>query len=128
MEKMNERIVDLIDALNIKKSSFAERLCVSQAYVSQMCSGVRMPSDRTISDICREFDVNELWLRTGDGAMLRQRSRYEELSGFFGGLLKAEPDFRHRLISVLSRLDADEWQMLERIARELAEDKEKADP
>lgn len=128
MEKMNERIVELIDALHIKKADFAERIRVSQAYVSQMCSGVRMPSDRTISDICREFNVNELWLRTGEGNMLRERSRNDELAAFFGDLLKSEPDFRHRLISVLSRLSVEEWELLEKKARELAEEIKKADP
>lgn len=125
---MNSRIKDVRKYSKLSQDAFGKRLGITGASVSRLESGDRDPSDQTILSICREFDVNELWLRTGEGAMLRQRSRYEELSGFFGGLLKAEPDFRHRLISVLSRLDADEWQMLERIARELAEDKEKADP
>ena len=125
---MNSRIKDVRKYSKLSQDAFGKRLGITGASVSRLESGDRDPSDQTILSICRAFDVNELWLRTGEGAMLRQRSRYEELSGFFGGLLKAEPDFRHRLISVLSRLDADEWQMLERIARELAEDKEKADP
>lgn len=125
---MNSRIKDVRKYSKLSQDAFGKRLGITGASVSRLESGDRDPSDQTILSICREFDVNELWLRTGEGDMLRQRSRYEELSGFFGGLLKAEPDFRHRLISVLSRLDADEWQMLERIARELAEDKEKADP
>ncbi len=125
---MNNRIKDVRKHSKLSQDAFGKRLGITGASVSRLESGDRDPSDQTILSICREFDVNELWLRTGEGDMLRQRSRYDELSAFFGGLLKAEPDFRHRLISVLSRLDADEWQMLERIARELAEDTEKADP
>lgn len=66
---MNERINQIIQALKIKKSDFAEKLNVSQAFVSQMCSGVREPSDRTISDICRVFNVNRRYLELGEEPM-----------------------------------------------------------
>ena len=130
MDRLNERIRSLIDTLGIKKTAFAERLNVSQAFVSQMCSGASNPSDRTISDICREFNVNEVWLRTGEGAMFLERSRDEELSAFFGDLLAGQPDFKRRLITVLSRLDESEWELLEQMADKLVEEaqKDKADP
>lgn len=69
MPTINDRIVELLDNLGLKKSQFAEKLSVSQPYVSQLCSGVRTPSDRTISDICREFSVRREWLETGEGPM-----------------------------------------------------------
>lgn len=131
MEEFNVRISALIEALGVKKTFFAERIKVSQAFVSQMCSGAKVPSDRTIADICREFHVNEDWLRTGEGEMFVQRSRDEELAAFFGDLLSNEkPDFRHRLVAVLSRLSAEEWELLESMADKLVEEmqKEKADP
>ncbi len=130
MDRLNERIRSLIDTLGIKKTAFAERLNVSQAFVSQMCSGASNPSDRTISDICREFNVNEAWLRTGEGPMFLERSRDEELSAFLGDLLAGHPDFKRRLISVLSRLDESEWELLEQMADKLVDDeqKDKADP
>ena len=69
MPTINDRIVELIEALGLKKSQFAEKLSVSQPYISQLCSGVRTPSDRTISDICREFNIRREWLETGEGPM-----------------------------------------------------------
>lgn len=66
---MNERIKLIIYTLKIKKVEFARRLKLSQPYISEMCSGKTKPSDRTITDICREFNVNETWLRTGEGDM-----------------------------------------------------------
>ena len=69
MPTINDRIVELIDEFGIKKIQFAERLGISTAYASQLCSGVRTPSDRTISDICREFHVRREWLETGEGTM-----------------------------------------------------------
>ena len=43
MSELNERISLLIDTLGIKKTAFAERLNVSQAFISQICSGSKQP-------------------------------------------------------------------------------------
>lgn len=127
MYVLNERIRELISALGIKKTTFADRINVSQAFVSQLCAGTSQPSDRTIADICREFNVNEDWLRTGEGDMFLKRSRDEELAAFFGDITSGEPDFRRRLVTALSRLSLDEWQMLEKVADRLLEETKKAD-
>ena len=130
MNALAERISLIIKENQITKTAFAERLNVSPAFVSQMCSGVKQPSDRTIADICRQFDVNEDWLRTGEGEMFIQKTRDEELAAFFGDLLSGESDFKRRLMSVMSRLGEDEWAMLEQMANKLVDEmqKEKADP
>lgn len=121
MEHLSERIVELIKALGIKKTIFARTLNVSQAFVSQLCSGERVPSDRTIADICREFDVSEEWLRNGTGPMFVEKSRDEELAEFFGHVL-ARDDFKQRLLAALSRLDESEWNMLEQVAKKLLDE------
>lgn len=66
---IGKRIGNLIEILGMKKVRFAERLKIDQSYVTQLTSGKRNPSDRTISDICREFNVREEWLRNGNGEM-----------------------------------------------------------
>lgn len=82
--------------------------------------GDRVPSDRTIADICREFDANEEWLRTGAGPMFREKTRDEDLAEFFGKVLAGDPDFRRRLLSAMSRLSEEQWAMLEEVAQRLA--------
>lgn len=69
MNTINERISYLIDRENLKKIQFAERVGLSQAYVSQICSGIRTPSDRLIADICREFNIRREWLENGEEPM-----------------------------------------------------------
>lgn len=69
MSELNERISYIIEKLGMTKTAFAERLNVSQAFVSQLCSGIKQPSERTVMDICREFRVNYLWLTEGKGDM-----------------------------------------------------------
>lgn len=123
METMADRISKVIRDKEKTKTAFSDRINVSQAFVSQMCSGLKVPSDRTIADICREYDVNEDWLRTGQGDPYIQLSRDEELAQFFGDVMKGEdPDFRRRLLSVMSRLTTDEWALLERMAWKLVDE------
>lgn len=121
MKEMNERISAIIEASGIKKTVFADRLNVSQAFVSQLCSGVKQPSDRTIADICREFDVNETWLRTGEGEMFIQRTRNQQITDFLGDLIKEEDGtFKKRLIEAMSKLDKKDWEDIERLVNKLA--------
>lgn len=60
--------------------------------------------------------------------MFMPKSRTDEISAFVGDILKGEADFRQKFISVLARMTADEWQILEKKVLELAEEIKKADP
>lgn len=123
MQEIAERITKVIKDKAKTKTEFAEKLNISQSFVSRLASGEKEPSDRTIADICREFDVNEDWLRTGQGDPYVQLSRDEELAQFFGDVMKGEdPDFRRRLLSVMSRLTTDEWALLEQMAWKLVDE------
>lgn len=117
---MNERIKSLRKNLGITQQEFADRIKVKRNTVATYEMGRSMPSDAAISLICREFNVNEAWLRTGEGDMFKPVNRDQEIADFMADILKGEPDFRTKLISVMARLSADEWAMLERRARELA--------
>lgn len=90
MNELNDRISLVIEACKITKTAFAQKLNVSQAFVSQLCSGVKQPSNRTILDICKEFHVNEIWLRTGEGEMFKERSPSDEIGYYVEDLLEYE--------------------------------------
>lgn len=126
METISTRIMQVVEANGGNKSEFARRLNVTPAYISKLCKNAdSVPSDRTIDDICREFNVNEHWLRTGEGEMFIKLSRGEEISAFMGDILSGEPDFRARLIAALSRLTAEQWKQLEGIADTLIAEMQK---
>ena len=128
MSTVAERITEIVEQTGLNKSEFARRINVTPAYISKLGkSPDSMPSDRTISDICREFNVNELWLREGIGEMFQERTRSEELAAFFGDV-QAEGGFKEAFLTVLARLGPEEWALIERKARELAEEIKKADP
>lgn len=69
---MNERIRKLRKALGLTQQSFADRLGVRQNTIAKYETNRGNPTTAVISLICREFNVNETWLRTGEGEMLNQ--------------------------------------------------------
>lgn len=76
--------------------------------------------DTVILSICREFNVNETWLRTGEGEMFAPMSRSETIAQFAGELMRDEDEsFRRQLIEALAQLDEKEWEVLEGIAKRL---------
>lgn len=122
---MKDRIELVIKNANIKKVDFAKRLNISQAFVSQMCSGVAKPSDRTITDICREFGCNEVWLRTGEGEPYREEPRQEQIMRFAVQTVKGSDEFRKAFVSMLAKLDPEDWENLAKIFDKLTEEYKK---
>lgn len=71
---LKERLKTLISSLSIKKGVFAEKIGFSQSYVSMILNGKReTPTDRFFESVAREFSVNILWLRDGDGNMFESK-------------------------------------------------------
>lgn len=118
----NERVKEVRKALRLTQEKFGERIGVKKNTISQIESGINGVTDQLRLAVCREFNVNEDWLRTGEGSMFVEPDEDEEISRFMGDILSGQPDFRRRLISVLSRMTPDEWALLEEKIRELSEE------
>ena len=74
---MNTRIKSLRKALKLNQSDFGNRIGIKQATVAGYENGTRQPLDTVISSICREFNVNEEWLRNGTGEMFKPNAMAE---------------------------------------------------
>lgn len=111
MNSMNERIAELIEELHIKKGEFAEKLQISQAFVSQICSGVRQPSDRTISDICREFGIRRQWLEEGVGPMRQPETEDDEI---VDAVLAGEDEFVKAVIRGIAKTPGG-WEKMREV-------------
>lgn len=123
MSEISSRISAVIHASGLTKTAFAGRLNISQSHISKITSGDSIPSDRTIADICREFGVNERWLRTGEGEMLMHLSREEEIMRFAATVVRdPSSEFQRRFVSVLARLTPEQWQLMEQMARKLLQE------
>lgn len=120
MDTINSRIEFLIKDLEITKTSFAEQLHVSVAFISGLCSGVKNPSDRTISDICRVFGVSEAWLRDGTEPMYVQRSENERMAMLFNDVLaEADESTRKRGIAAALDMPPEFWDSILEYAKKI---------
>lgn len=122
---MKERIKELRKFLGLTQQAFADKLNIPRGNVACYETGKNSPSDVAISLICREFNVNEDWLRSGTGEMFKELSRTEEIAKLTTDLFKSEKNsFKERLILALSKLNEEEWELLEGIAEKIAKEKD----
>ncbi len=121
---MNERIKSLRKSLSMTQEEFSKRIGLSRNFIAQVEIGTKTPSGRTISDICREFNANEEWLRTGNGKMLKSRTREQEIGAFVNEVMELNDDsFEKKLVNALARLEPKDWECLEAIAKKLLDEK-----
>lgn len=114
---MNERIKILRKSMKLTQEKFANRIGIKRNTLANYEIGRNTPIDAVIFSICREFDVNVDWLKTGTGEMFMHRTRSEKITDFAADILKDEDEaFRRRLIEALAELDVEEWELLEKIA------------
>ena len=120
---MKDRIKALRKALSLNQTDFGSKIGVKQSAVAAYESGSRNPLDSVIVSICREFGVNERWLRTGEGEMLMHLSREEEIMRFAATVIRdPSSEFQRRFVSVLARLTPEQWQLMEEMARKLLQE------
>ena len=115
---MKERIIKLRKDNNLSQEKFAERIGLSRNFINQVETGKKNFSDRTVSDICREFSVNEAWLRNGLEPMYKEKDG--EFSELVSELEDIDDDFIKNLITIYMELDEDSKKALRKIAEGLA--------
>lgn len=119
---MNERIRKLRKHLDLTQREFAEKIGVKQNTVAQYEMGRNVPIDSVISLICREFNVNEEWIRNGTGEMFVALDKEDLLMEWAGRVLGSDSaSFKKRFVKMLMSLSESEWEFLERKAKELVD-------
>ena len=98
MSSISERILKILEYQNINKSEFAQKLNISNAYVSRLLHNGNIPSDRLIEDISEKFHISETWFRTGEGDMFTE--------------LPIEDEFFKAAASISSENDLDAINMV----------------
>lgn len=117
----NERLKEIRKEVGLNQTEFAERIGMKQSNLSAIELNKKPVLDRTIKLICSEFNVSEHWLRTGEGEMFEQLTRNQKIAQEVNRVLRAKPEsFRSRFIAALCRLDESDWEVLEKIALEMA--------
>ena len=117
---MNERIKKLRKELDLTQQKFADRLGVKRNTVGQWECGINAITDRVIYSICREFDVNEDWLRYGEGDMFEEMSEQDKIMKYTAMLLRdtdsAVANAIQSFIVTYEQLDDTSKATLEKIA------------
>lgn len=125
---MNNRIVQLRKSREWTQDEFAEKMGISKNYVSLIENGKKKPSDRLISDICREFNVNEKWLRDGIGDMYDIPD--DEVASVVSELLEKDNPFYELIVGIMKTyqgLDSKSQELLKNLGKQLLDNLKKRD-
>lgn len=115
---MNTRIKALRKALDLTQQEFAKKIGSSQNTLANYEIGRRNPSSSVINNICKTFNVNEVWFRTGNGEMFNQSSPDEEASNYVKELLNDwENPFYGMIVDMMKT-----YQMLDEKSKEVIQD------
>lgn len=111
--------------LGLTMEAMGDQISTSQGHISAMEKGTKAISGRTIDLVCMRFNVRKDWLVNGSGEMFSQMTKDEEIAAFMGDTLADEDEtFKKRFLSMLSRLSVEEWEFLEKMAKDLVKENE----
>ena len=118
------RLYNIRKELGLTLEKFGEPLGVTKTTISRIEKEERSMTDQMLKSICRTYNVNEEWLKTGNGDMLIKLTRNQTITDFAADLIKEEESFKARLIEALAKLSEQEWEVLEKVANDLADKKD----
>ncbi len=117
---MNERLKKLRKTLELTQQEFADRIGIKRNSYANYETGRNTPIDAIILSICREFNVNEEWLRTGEGEIFEELTDQQKILKYTALLLKdkdsAIANAIQTLIVTYEQLDDASKATLEKIA------------
>ena len=116
---MEERIKLIRKYYGLNQTQFAEKLGLSRNHIAQVETGKGKFSERTIKDICRIWNVNEDWLKSGEGEMFL--SHNAQVSELLADVVKGNEPFLESFIDVWISLDGTSKEALKRIAIAMGE-------
>lgn len=128
MNSPNERFKELRKTCEKSQEEWGKVLGISRAGVCDIEAGRRNVTEKHIKLLtANPIDnkiINAEWLRTGEGNPFRTLTRNQTITDFAADLIKEEESFKARLIEALAKLSEQEWEVLEKIANDLADKKD----
>ena len=118
--EINKRILEVRETLNLSQTEFGKRIGVSRGVIANIDLLNVAAKPLIIDQICKEYNVNRIWLETGEGEMFADIERDAEIAMRVGEILSEDDDsFKKQLIGALVALDEDEWELLQKMAEKL---------
>lgn len=115
---MKTRLKQLRKSLNLTQQDFADKIGVKRNTLANYEIGRNEPIDAVISLICREFNVNEEWLRTGKGDMFNATGD-DELAYLVDQLCNSEDEFKKEFVKTLCKLSDKQWKFFKEFIDEV---------
>ena len=116
---MNKRVKEVRKALGLTLEKFGERVGMKKSGLSQVENGSNSVSNQLFSAIVREFNVNEQWLRTGEGEMFAAASTHDQVEHIVQQALKGNDDFRIQVFTALGEMTDAEWDLVRNFVRKI---------
>lgn len=104
---MLERLKKLRKLLSLSQKEFAEKIGIKQSSYSSIEKGRRSLADRYIKSICMAYNVNEQWLRTGEGQIFLSSPQERELVKIFKNLSPVFQDYLIKMARGLVEVQKD---------------------
>ena len=120
MDGIGERIKRIRKDNKMTQEAFADKLGMKRSSISIYEIDNSAPSAGIISLICREFNVSETWLRTGEGEPYVKKTQHEEIAEFIQKIEMDDDKFKAELIAVLSQFNDSDWKALRKVLEKMA--------
>ncbi len=109
---LNTRIRELRKSLKLTQQEFGNKIGLSKASIGNIENGIINLTDRNVSLICSTYNVNENWLRNGEGEMFNPMSEDEEFAYMIGALLVDDQEDKRKFIRLMLDLDESYWPIV----------------
>lgn len=117
---LKERLRDLrTKHLRLTQQEFADSIKLSRSNVGNIESGIVQLTQRNIDAICEKFNVNEGWLKTGEGEVFLNLSPEEEFDMLVGRLYADDDSFKKNIIRAMLKLNDEDWLVVKKFTEEL---------
>jgi len=117
--EMNTRLKELRKKIDLTQIEFSKRIDLNRSSYANIELGNVNITERNIKKICSEFNVNEDWLKNGNGEMFYSMKEDKELLNFVINILADKNEFVRKTFSTLAKLDKSEWAVIEKIINSL---------
>ena len=108
-----ERVRAVRKALNLTLDKFGKSLGVGKTAISLIENGKNNLTDANIKAICREFNVDYIWLTTGEGEMFFDSD--DTIFEAIDRIMVGEDEFHKDLFKTFVNLTSDEVRALKQI-------------
>ena len=117
---MHNRIKELREILSLTQEEFGKKIGSARNTIANYENGNRNPSNAVVNSICREFNVNEEWLRSGEGEMFVQVPEEDQYSKAAASLLKEDDVFAMEAIKLYHSLSSEQRAAVKNFILQLA--------